>query len=53
MRVALVEKCLKNAIFIHKIHIFIYVLTYIREKKIIYIKNKLKKFYGIMLKAKK
>ena len=36
----------KNAIFIHVFHIFYMFLTYIREKKIIYIKNKLKKFYG-------
>lgn len=42
MSMALVKKVPKNAIFIHKIHIFIYILTYAYEKKIIYIENKLK-----------
>lgn len=53
MSMALVKKVPKNAIFIHVFHIFHILLTYIREKKFIYIKNKLRKKCGNMYKAKK
>lgn len=53
MSMALVKKVPKNAIFIHVFHIFHILLTYIREKKFIYIKNKLRKKYGFKDKAKK